>query len=172
MLHSTAAQLEYLQSLNTAIQYSLRTGSFARELGKREKKDEGEGGGEREGKGKWACRDDIQRAFTPTCQNSFEVSRWYRTMTAKQVWRDVFSGQTDRSLLRRLFITPNKPVRIGRKEIGPSYNDYCRLCGLCFQCTIREYWSKHWLWKLFKPQLQEISCGVVQLFTAQFCAEQ
>ena len=50
MLHSTAAQLEYLQSLNTAIQYSLRTGSFARELGKREKKGEGEGerGRERE----------------------------------------------------------------------------------------------------------------------------
>ena len=52
MLHSTAAQLEYLQSLNTAIQYSLRTGSFARELGKREKKDEGEGGGGGGGRGR------------------------------------------------------------------------------------------------------------------------
>ena len=41
-------------------------------------------------------------------QNSFEVSRWYRTMTAKQVWRDIFSGQTDRSLLRRLELLINQ----------------------------------------------------------------
>ena len=64
-------------------------------------------------------------------QNSFEVSRWYRTMTAKQEWRKYIFG-SNQSLFVETATTPNKPVRIGRKEIGPSKNDYCRLCGLYF----------------------------------------
>ena len=53
-------------------------------------------------------------------------------MTAKQVWRDISVFGSNRSLFAETAITPNKPVRIGRKEIGPSYNDYYRLCGLYF----------------------------------------
>ena len=66
-------------------------------------------------------------------------------------------------------ITPNKPVRIGRKEIGPSYNDYCRLCGLYFNVQYGNTGRNIGFEKNFKPQ--EISCAVVQLFTAQFFAE-
>ena len=67
-------------------------------------------------------------------------------------------------------ITPNKPVQIGRKENGPSYNDYCRLSGLCFNEQYGNTGRNIGFAKMFKPL--EISCGVVQLFTAQFYAEQ
>ena len=40
-------------------------------MGKREKKGEGEG------KGKRACRDNIQTAFTPTCQNVIKIALKY-----------------------------------------------------------------------------------------------
>ena len=84
-------------------------------------------------------------------------------MTAKQVWRDIFGSNG--SLFVETAITPNKPVRIGRKEIGPSYNDYCRLCGLCFNVQYGNTCRNIGFEKMFKPQ--EISCGVVQLFAAQ-----
>ena len=49
-------------------------------------------------------------------------------------------------------------------------NDYCRLCGLCFNVQYGNTGRKISFEKMFKPQ--EISCRTVQLFTAQFCAEQ
>ena len=55
MLHSTAAQLEYLQSLNTAIQYSCEQAHLRENWGKEKKKEKGKGGGEG-GKGKMSLQ--------------------------------------------------------------------------------------------------------------------
>ena len=130
--------------------------------------------GKWEGKGKWACRDDIQTAFTPTCQNVIKIALKHHADIAP--WQqnkcsatfDTFGS--NRSLFIETAITPNKPVRIGRKEIGPSYNDYCCLCGLCFNVQYGNTGRNIGFEEMFKPQ--EISYGVLQLFTVQFCSEQ
>ena len=82
--------------------------------------------------------------------------------------RHIFGS--NRSLFVETTKTPNKPVRIGRKEFEPSYNDYCRLCELCFNVQYGNTGRNIGFEKMFKRQ--EISCGVVQLFNAQFCEEQ
>ena len=43
-------------------------------------------------------------------------------------------------------------MRIGRKEIGPSYNDYCRLCGLCFNVQYENTGRNIGFEKMFKPE--------------------
>ena len=64
---------------------SLRTGSFAQELGKREKK----GGGDGERKGKWAFSDDIHTAFTLSSRSlkpnqcCFEILKTSQVITIK-----------------------------------------------------------------------------------------
>ena len=81
-------------------------------MGKREKKGEGEG----KGKGKWACRDNIQTAFTPTCQNVIKIALKYHADITP--WQQNKCGATYfRVKPITLCWDGKKPVRIGRKEI-------------------------------------------------------